>query len=483
MRWRGLTLRSKLTLLYLVVFGMILTGLSAVLLTMREWHIRRDFDERLVDRARAMAEAIELADAGDGSRSGQNRSAHLIPFRFPGYYFQLREADGAVLERSENLGEQELPLSLTGRASCKTDEPILETVDDEVAVGLLGKQGRLRVLTWCQSPPGLEPFFLQIGVSLGPLEATVTKLQRLFLVVIPAGLLLAGIASWLIARRALEPIGRIAREARKLTAAHLDRRVAMPVGRDEVAEMVLTLNEMLDRLQAAFIAQERFIANAAHELKTPAAILLGQAQVLAQQRRTVDEYERFLVSVQGETRRIGGMVNSLLTLARADAGLPPAAIHEVSVNEVVIEVVQWHVAQAGEREVRLVPSLAMPVRDENEPVVAGDPELLRVMLANVLQNAVQHSPAGQTVEIAVRTIDDAQVQVTVTDHGPGIPSEHLEHMFERFFRLPGDNRTTGTGLGLSIAQGVARMHGGQITAANLPTGGCTFTMTLPLASG
>ena len=475
----SLTLRLKLTLLYLAVFGVLLGGLSVVLVTLREQFIASDFDQRLVDRATSMVNAITLVEEqAPATHPAIDNGSGLIPFRFPGYFFQLCWIDGTIVERSESLGGAALPWTAAAQESRASGTAKLETVTGNLADALIGKNGELRLLTLYQGPVSSRPpFYLQVAVSMAPMRQSIAKLRSMFLGVVPSGLLVAGIASWFVARRALAPIGRIAREARELTAAHLDRRLAAPPGRDEVAEMVVTINQMLDRLEAAFRAQERFVANAAHELKTPAAVLLGQAQVLASQPRSQQEYQDFLVSVQEEMRWINQMVISLLTLARADTGLPIGPVSPVSMHDVVTDVIQRSQAQAGQRGVRLVPMLVMPGGDELEPTVYGDPELLRSMILNLVQNAIRHSPAGEVVEIAV-SLNGPNVQVCVRDRGPGIPVEHIEKVFDRFFRVPGSEES-GTGLGLAIARAVARMHKGKIEVRNRSEKGCEFTVCIP----
>lgn len=475
-----LTLRFKLTFLYLAVFGVILAGLSAVLLTARERYVREDFDERLIIRANSMVAAIEYVEEGSGDgRAGANE-ARLIPFRLPGYFFQLRRADGTVVERSEDLGIATLPWDAAAVLGLPKGQPVLETLQGGIAAELLGPGASLRLLTIEHQAANGSRFYLQVAVNMAVLNASVGALRQLFLAVIPAGLLVAGIASYFLARRSLSPIGQIAREARALTAAHLERRLAVPPGHDEVVDMVITINAMLDRLEAAFRAQERFIANAAHELKTPAAILLGQAQVLAQQARTPAEYKAFLASVQEEMRRIGQIVGSFLTLARADAGLPLVSATEVSINDAVTDAVQRCQPLAVECDVRLIPQLALGEPDGEDLLVHGDAELLCSMIVNLVRNAVRHSPQRQVVQIQAER-EGADVLVIVRDRGPGIPPQHWNQVFDPFFRVPNEEDTgQGTGLGLAISESVARMHKGGIAVRNRSGGGCEFTVRLPL---
>jgi len=305
------------------------------------------------------------------------------------------------------------------------------------------------------------------------------KLPVALLIGAPLAAIAAGLTAGWIAWTMLRPIRVITQEADDWTVDCLDRRIPVPPGRGEMAQLARTVNRMLDRLEAAMAAQERFIANAAHEFRTPVAALLGEAQVMAQRARTSEEYARFVTSVQDEMRRLGQLVHSLLTLARADAGLGPSATVPVSINEVVTDAVQACALSARQREIRLVTRLAMPDPDEPEVLVHGEAELLRTMVMNLVHNAVRFSPVDQAVDIQVPA-DAETPAVRIRDRGPGLPPEHLPHVFERFYSVARNDGTgQGMGLGLAIAAGVARLHGGEITVTNCPDAGCEFIVVLP----
>lgn len=473
------TLRFRLILFNLGVFGAILVLLGVVFLFVAEEFMRDEFDRHLVDGAQSVVSVIEVAAAEEPviPRESGFRPT-LNPFQFLEYYLQIRLFDGRILEQSANLRGAALPLSDAARAARDAGAPVLETIDDAAARRLLGAAGRLRMITLFHQRSGVPPFYLQVAVSQSSIDGAVALLRRTMLILIPFGLLLAAIASEQLVRRGLAPIGRVAREARRLTAARLDHRLPVPSGKDEIVEMILTLNQMLDRLAAAFAAQERFIANAAHELKTPVTHLLGRAQVLARQARTPEEYDRFVAAVQEEMRHLAAIVESLLLLARADAGLPPAARAHVSVNEVVADAVERCHPYAAQREVRLEPALCGPTDERDEPEVAGDAELLVAMVNNLVRNAIRFSPPGSLVEVAIER-QGSDVKIAVRDRGPGVPEDQLPHLFERFYQAAAGGRPAGSGLGLSIAQSAARLHGGSIRAANRPGGGCEFEVTLP----
>jgi signal transduction histidine kinase len=475
------TLRFRLAALYLLVFGVILTILCVIILRVRENYLRTDFDERLVDRAETMVEAISIETARTGGgEPAQHAQARLGPFRFPGYCFQILDAEGVILERSRNLGDASLPFGELARASRPRGRPSLETVSLDVGDAQAGQLGRLRLLTLYHDEPSIEPFYLQVAAGLQHVQSSIHELRQLLAIVVSLCLLLAGFAAWLMARRSLAPIGEIARQARDYTAVHLDRRIETRPGGDEVAEMVTVVNAMLDRLEAAFRSQERFIADASHELKTPLSVLLAEAQVLTQQARTPEEYDRYVASVQDQLRQLSRLVDSLLTLARADAGFPLARRSRVLINDVVMEAVRRCEPIASYREVRLIPTLALPTEEGVEAMVAGDAPLLCAMVENLVRNALRHSSVEQAVEIEVQLVPP-DVTVAVRDSGPGIPPEHIERVFDRFYHVPrGDEGGHGAGVGLAITKGVAELHHGSVSVSNQPSGGCEFVVRLPL---
>jgi signal transduction histidine kinase len=480
--WRHIqTLRFRLAILFLIVFGLIITGLSAVILSVRERHLRLDFDDRLQDRAEAIIEEVLSNRHEAGAANGKDYDfTRFKPYRFRGYYYQLRGADGTIIHRSPRLRGRALPLSPLARTGRESHEPVFDTVKGGIAQALLGAGGELRLLTIHREDPGLPALTLQVGASLKSVKDSIRSLRVVFLSVIPAALLIAGIASWLLAGRSLSPIARIAEAADELGVENLTRRFDQPRGKDEVANMVATINAMLDRLSTAFQAQSRFIADVSHEIKTPLSIILGEAQVLMQRERGPEEYARFVASVQDEVRSLAQTVDSVLTLARAEAGLPLTEAAEVSINEVVTDATERCQPIAKQREVRLVPRLALPRGDKPEPLVWGDGGLLRLMIVNLVRNAVRYSPPDEAVDITV-VLEGNEATVSVRDRGPGIPEEYVDRVFDRFFCVPHQNQSfKGIGLGLTIARGIARLHEGNISVSNRPKGGCEFVVRLPL---
>jgi two-component system OmpR family sensor kinase len=482
MRQFVMTLRFKLAALYVLVFAVILAVLCFAVLAIWERNVLQSIDERLEERAdSAVAAAGELVNTAQFSELMGDVLPGLSMLRMgkTRYFVQVRDGSGKSLARSPNLGLIRLPLPQSVTAMKKSGVSVFTSLSDDDATLLVGPPGELRYVSRYHDIPGVRPFYLQVGVSMSTFYASGSALRRLFMMIVPLGLLVAGVASWLLARRSLAPIRRIAREARALTAAHLDRRIDAAPTRDEVGELVETVNQMLDRLERAFQAQERFIADAAHELKTPVAVVLGGGQVLLQKTRSPQEYEDYLRTVRDEMQSLGRLVDSMLTLSRADAGMPLSAKRPVHLNDVVTGVVHRWQRRAEERGIRLVLSLALPDANEPEPMVHGDAELIDSLISNLVQNGVRYSPSGAVVEVEIRLAAE-RILLFVRDHGPGIPEEDFERVFERFYRVRrAEHGETGTGLGLAIARGVAALHGGTIEAENRAGGGCEFTVDLP----
>jgi signal transduction histidine kinase len=230
----------------------------------------------------------------------------------------------------------------------------------------------------------------------------------------------------------------------------------------------------LDPVDRAMTEMRRFTADAAHELRTPLAVLRGHADVARQRRRSEGEYDNVLDSISREAARLGDIVERMLLLARADAGDWPTAKESLFMDDIVLDVGNAGRALGAARGVRL------EVGDLDEAPVRGDPALLRQLLMAIVDNAVKFSPDGGTVRLGLVRDRDA-CRVSVDDEGPGIPEAALPHVFERFFRAdPARTRQQGAGLGLSIASWIAQLHGAELSLQPRPGGGIRALVTIPL---
>jgi signal transduction histidine kinase len=298
-----------------------------------------------------------------------------------------------------------------------------------------------------------------------------------FLVISAVPTLLAALAaSWLVAGRALRPLKEVAGTADEIGRERdFGRRLPERRSKDEVALLTLSFNRMLShledayrRLAGALEAQRRFVADASHELRTPLATIQGNAGLLAEGPPLAAEVRREAAAdIAGETERMARLVDRLLALAQADAGLQ-LELAPVELRPIVVEVCRQAAA--------LHPQPTLTV-DAAEACVAGDEDSLRQLLWILLDNALRHGRSAVSVRLVVEA---GWARLIVEDDGPGIPSEERERVFERFYRADPARGGTGAGLGLAIARSITEQHAGRILATQPPTGGATFYVDLPL---
>jgi len=278
---------------------------------------------------------------------------------------------------------------------------------------------------------------------------------------------------WFLARASLRPIDRVSQAARAIgQSGRLDRRLDPPPHQDEVGRLVGTFNEMLDRLEASFNAQRRFVADASHELRTPLTTIRGNAQLLRRARDLPpEEVEEALADIASEAQRMSRLVTELLRLARADAGQDLERA-PVRLDEILRDVHRHSQLHKPETPVRLLPAPAAQV--------LGSRDALQELFLILVDNALKYTPAGDVTLSLER--QDGEYAVRVRDTGVGIAPEDLPHIFERFYRATRVRQQDGTGLGLAIAQWIAEQHGGRIVVDSVVGQGTTFTVWLPVAA-
>jgi len=320
-------------------------------------------------------------------------------------------------------------------------------------------------------------------VAAVPLKETDDTLHRLVMVevLVGGGVILALVLlGWVVIRIGLRPLERIGRVASEIAAGDLSRRVTPSDQRTEVGRLGRSLNEMLGQIERAFTARRhseaqlrQFLADASHELRTPLASIRGYAELF--RLGAVEDpatLERAMARIESEAARMGVLVEDLLSLAALDQA-PERPRVPVDLGALAAHAVQDARVTAPDRKVLL---------DVDEPAVTvmGDPDQLRQLLANLLRNAVIHTPAETPIEVSVRR-EGVLARLEVRDHGPGVPGDAGDQIFERFWRSEGGRRRGkgGAGLGLAIVKAIVTAHGGSVHAANAAGGGARFEASLP----
>jgi signal transduction histidine kinase len=484
MEYRALfsTLRFRITVLYVLVFGILLWTFSAMLYIVYKGNLASDFDAFLYNRALGIARSISVNTQGELeiNQSLIAESGKLFPFQFGNEYIELRDVKGKSLAHTGNLTSNSLSLGKEILQQVQQEHFVYITIPNSQEIPFWGK-GNLRLLTMPLIARGKIQLILQLGVSTHAYDHSLGRLRTvLFYIGIPITLLLAGTGGWWLAGRAFDPINRIVSAAQKLGTERLEGRLPVPEAEDELRRLSLTLNEMLDRLERAFKSQQRFVADASHELKTPLTILQGELDVLKQQPRSPEEYKTFLASASEELHRLSQIIHNLLLLAQADAGRK-VKVAPIRVDEVVMEVIERLQRFAQKDQVKLCFKIDQSLESSPESLtISGDPDLLASLFFNLIHNAIKYSASGQTVEIQFSTRDH-QLYVSVKDFGTGIRAEEIPHIFERFHRAenPKHSEVTGTGLGLAIAQWIAEAHRAVIKVESKPAEGSVFSVVFP----
>jgi two-component system OmpR family sensor kinase len=332
----------------------------------------------------------------------------------------------------------------------------------------------LRVLSVPLGFDGQQVAVMQVGVPLDSIKSARTYMLYVMFVIWVYGVLIVGFALYLTLGRALDPLKSIVETAEQINRADdLSRRIPLQgFVEGEIGSLIQTFNKTLERLEVLFTSQQRFLADVSHELRTPLTVIKGNVDLM---RRMKQFDAESLSSIDQEAGRLTRLVGGLLMLAQAESGNLPLNFQTVGLDMLVTEVFQeMHIIAGGRVRVHL--------SEIDQLQVNGDRDRLKQVLINLVANAIQYTPPGGDVFISLARVGD-QARIICQDTGPGIPSEDLPHIFERFYRAEKSRtrgRTTGFGLGLSITKWIVDHHNGRIEVDSKEGEGTTFAIWLPL---
>ena len=418
--------------------------------------------------ARPAAGTSPRNGTGQGNRGGPPGGGPNLNLP-PGTYGQRRDATGKVLGH--------ILITYGQAAPALPRIPATVPIGKLFTVGSVGSSG-LRYRAFAIHDPE-DTGLTVVAAPLREVDQTLARLKVVEILVIVGVLLALGVTAFFVVRLGLRPLDRMEADAGKIAAGELSRRVSPATSRTEVGRLGLALNAMLERLERAFSEREaseerlrQFLADASHELRTPLASIRGYAELFRMgATRDRAETEVAMRRIEDESKRMGVLVEDLLTLARLDEA-PALRQEPVDLATLARDAVKDARATAPQRPI----SLSAPP----SAVIAGDPHQLAQVLANLLRNALVHTSGETPVEVSVEQ-DDETATISVRDHGPGLPSDPPERLFDRFWRAEAgrERGKAGAGLGLAIVGAVVEAHGGQISALNAPGGGAMFIVRLP----
>ena len=477
-----MSLRSRLLagVLVMTAVGLLAAG-GGTYLALRSFLLGR-VDQQLMATRAAVGRALRQSDTNTIDTTTLDGIAPPVAF------VEVRDTAGRVVAVHQ-------PSSLSG----STPAPRLPSVlhpPPAARVGLPSREQALRFDVPSVSGTGsyrvlasslpASAGVLIVAVSLDDVNATLHRLLELELLIAVGLLAVLAVATFWLLRRGLRPLERISRIAGGIAQGDLDVRVSPADEGSEIGRLGLALNGMLERLEDAFARRDRseaqlrrFVSSASHELRTPLTSIRGYAALLRRGAKDrPEDLDKSVSRIESEATRMAGLIDDLLLLARLDEQRPLARS-----NADLALIARDAVDDARARDPRrpITIDAVAPV------VVCGDEPRLRQIVANLLENAQVHTPAGVTVRVEV-AVRDGMAVLAVIDSGPGIDPEQLPHVFERFYRgtAPGGgdaaSRTEGSGLGLAIVKTIAEAHGGDATVSSRPGEGARFEILLPLSS-
>lgn len=464
---KPVSIRIRLTLWYGTALALVLIVFAGALYAVMARGLREQVDESLAAAAETAVRSIEQTRANPFSQF-EDLAAQFPELAVVDKFFQIFSPTGAVTIQSPHIKPHDVPLSRAAIEAALAGRTISQSVR-------FADESPMRLLAVPVFENGTLASIVQVGTSLQPVEEMLQRLLFLLLVMLPVALAASMGAGWLIAGRALRPVGTITQAAQRIAEGDLSQRLAVLPTPDELGTLAATFNEMIAKLDASFQQVRRFSADASHELRTPLTVMKGETELALRRPRAAEDYKLVLESNLEEIDRLTRIVDELLFLSRADLGEVKMASLPVRLDELLRDVQQQVSVLGQECGVQVLLGSVMPA------TVLGDELRLRELLLNLVDNAVKYSKPGGKVEVSLAT-SDGQARLSVSDQGIGIPPETQARIFDRFYRTneARAHAKRGTGLGLAICKWIAESHKGRIEVQSRLGEGSCFTVILPL---
>jgi heavy metal sensor kinase len=449
------SVRVRLTLWYIAVMLAVLGVYAGAVYTFVRGNSSQMLDERLRDDFDWASDM--LAQRPDGS---------IAPYDETGEgdspWLQVYDTEGRLLYDTPEARRNPVPRS--GKLAAKADERIVTAPGLNPPYRLMSGNARI----------GGRPVVVQVARSESSIIQDQNQLLYILLLGLPIAVAAAGVGGYVLARRALAPIDRMAERARSINAEQLNARLPVDNPDDELGRLATVFNETLTRLESSFDRMRRFTADASHELRTPLTAMRSVGEVGLRGRRDESAYREIIGSMLEEGDRLALLVDRLLTLSRADTGQVKLSTDIVDITELAEEIAEQLGVLAEEKR------QSIKVRFDIVPRWIGDRVVLRQALLNLVDNAIKYTPDGGRIEIGV-TQEAEGTMISVSDTGPGIPAELQSRIFDRFYRVDKarSSENGGTGLGLAIAKWAVEVNGGRLTLDPSRGEGSCFRITLP----
>ncbi len=482
------SLKIKLSLLFSLIFILMLGSFSFILYKDLSQHQFEEFDRILFNYAIDIAESLDIDALGDVEfdKDILKINEKILPFTLKNSFIEVLDIEGNSLRAwpAEKISKTnpitDKMLELLFKNGVEFSTVIIKNNSHRTIRYLLPLQNRV------------EPFILQISVPESDFLQINQSLIRFFYLSVPIMLLLSLFSGYFFINWALKPMIEIINKTKQIEADDLSQRVPIPDSKDEIWQLADTINLLLARIDKAFRAQERFVQDASHQLKTPLAIMKGELDIFRSGAKSEAKAHDLIESMGQEIDLLSSLTSNLLILARYDAGDLKTEFGNFRLDEIVISQLSRLSKAATLKNINFDLNFdSFLAADEKKLIVSCDKELLGVLFYNLIENAIKYSPQNSTININGEILPEDKLLITVSDRGYGIDCEDADKLFKRFFRQKHvANKVAGSGLGLAICKAISDIHHGTLwieknaSSANLyqEEVGATFCFEIPQAA-
>jgi heavy metal sensor kinase len=459
-----LTIRARLTLLYFVV----LAASFVAFFWICDFGFRRGIQTTVNDASRSNLEIVQRVlslSAAKGTPKIQKELSELAELWANGAIFQVAQGDGAWIFRSPRFLSPQAPLPVPPHSGVWFLTTNLDSQQYRIAQTTAAINGQV--------------FRISAAVPTEPFDQALDRFRLTERRFLPLLVVLASLLGYWLSGRAMAPVNRIIESAEQIGVQNLSQRLEVPKAADELQRLTVTLNAMLERIESSVKRIRQFTANASHDLRTPLTLIRAHAEIALRRTRSEREYRESLARILTVSEETTRLVESLLTLARADAGASHLRFAELDLTPTLERVAHQVSILAGSKGLSFCSEL------RKEPLLLkGDSAALESLLQALLENAIKYTPTGGTVSLRSSAVCGSAV-IEIEDSGIGISAQDLPRIFDRFYRADQarSRETPGAGLGLSIANWIAETHGGRIEVESELGEGSRFRAYLPLLEG
>jgi len=480
------SIRFKVLLWYMLLLTLTLFAFGAILYGSFRTELYNDFDDLLYSRAEGVENSIctywhaKITAAARGEKTDtESFAANAKEWveekrkdpELMSIFVQILDTNGRRLAASK-------PAPAIPAIDKGDFEDVLDGEDDFSMLdgrSIDGKSMRFRIYTKPVSEGGKVIYIVQVAGPLRLVSVALNNLMFALFILIPITVALAGIPGMILVRMTLRPVDRMTDTLKQITAENLKLRIHIPDTKDEIKNLADVLNRTIERLDRSFSLQQRFVQNIAHDLKAPMEILKGELEAALRKGCSAEESRAVISKAREEIEDFAKIIENLLTLTKFDSDEMPLEIRKVKLDSLAGDVLGGMNVLASQKDIEL--SLICP----HSVTIDGDPDQIKRLLVNILDNAIKYTKRGGKVSLAIWK-EGGSARIAVTDTGVGIEEEEMEYIFDRFYQAhKSRGAREGFGLGLSTAQTIAEAHRGTITVESEPGKGSTFLVSLPLS--